>query len=111
VVELPVRRIDFGYFVRPAEETGTGLPKVEPCLGYVILHPHGVVLVDTGMGSHPDVDSHYRPRRRPLAEAFALRVNRSPCSERERQIMWLASSSAAVRRHGPASTRPGSNPT
>jgi len=71
VVELPVRRIDFGYFVRPAEETGTGLPKVEPCLGYIILHPDGVVLVDTGMGSHPDVDAHYRPRRRPMAEALA----------------------------------------
>ena len=71
VVELPVRRVDFGYFIRPAEETGTGQPRAEPCLGYVILHPHGVVLVDTGMGSHPDVDAHYRPRRRPMAEALA----------------------------------------
>jgi N-acyl homoserine lactone hydrolase len=71
VVELPVRRVDFGYFVRPAEETGTGLRKVEPCLGYVILHPDGVVVVDTGMGSHPDVDARYRPRRRPMTEALA----------------------------------------
>lgn len=71
VPQLPVRRIDFGYFVRPAGETGTGQPRVEPCLGYLIAHADGVVVVDTGMGSHPDVDAHYRPRRRPLAEALA----------------------------------------
>lgn len=71
IVELPVCRIDFGYFVLPAQETGTGRPRVEPCLGYVILHPDGVIVVDTGMGSHPDVDAHYRPRRRLLAEALS----------------------------------------
>lgn len=70
-VDLPVRRIDFGYFVRPAEETGTGSSRVEPCLGYLIFHPHGVVLVDTGMGFDPEVDEHYRPCRRTLAEAVA----------------------------------------
>lgn len=63
--------MDFGYFVRPAEETGTGAPRVEPCLGYVVDHPDAVLLFDTGMGSHPDVDAHYRPRRRPLAAALA----------------------------------------
>jgi N-acyl homoserine lactone hydrolase len=71
VIELPVRRVDFGYFVRPAEETESGQARVEPCLGYVIVHPDAVVVVDTGMGSHPDVDAHYRPHRRPLAEALA----------------------------------------
>lgn len=70
VTALPVRRVDFGYFVRPAEETGTGAPRVEPCLGYVIEHRDGVVLVDTGMGSHPEVDAHYRPARRPLPVAL-----------------------------------------
>lgn len=69
--ELTVRRIDFGYFIRPAEETGTGAPRAEPCLGYLVFHPGGVLLVDTGMGSHPDVDAHYRPRRVPLATALA----------------------------------------
>jgi N-acyl homoserine lactone hydrolase len=44
-----VRRVDFGYFVRPAEETGTGAPRVEPCLGYLVAHPDGLVLLDTGM--------------------------------------------------------------
>lgn len=66
-----VRRLDFGYFVRPAEETGTGAPRVEPCLGYLVDHPDGLVLVDTGMGTHPEVDAHYRPARRLLAEALA----------------------------------------
>ena len=66
-----VQRVDFGYFVRPGSETATGDPRVEPCLGYVIDHPHGTVLFDTGMGADPDVDSHYRPRRIELPDALA----------------------------------------
>ena len=65
----PVRRVDFGYFVRPSEETGTGSPRVEPCLGYLVGHPRGVLLFDTGMGGRPDVDAHYRPRRNDLRDA------------------------------------------
>lgn len=68
--ELTVRRVDFGYFVRPAAETGTGRPRAEPCLGYLIDHPGGLVLLDTGMGSHPEVDAHYRPRRQALPAAL-----------------------------------------
>jgi N-acyl homoserine lactone hydrolase len=71
VADVSVRRIDFGYFVRPAQETGTGGPRVEPCLGYLVAHPRGTVLFDTGMGSHPEVDAWYRPRRLALAEALA----------------------------------------
>ena len=66
---------DFGYFVRPAEETGTGLPRVEPCLGYLVDHPAGMVLLDTGMGTYPDVDAHNRPRRLRL-------LSHSPTSQR-----------------------------
>jgi N-acyl homoserine lactone hydrolase len=66
-----IRRLDFGYFVRPAEETGTGSRRVEPVLGYLVSHAGGLVLVDTGMGSHPDVDAHYHPRRQPLPAALA----------------------------------------
>lgn len=69
--DVEVRRIDFGYFVRPGEGTDTGHPWVEPCLGYAVDHPAGLLIVDTGMGSHPDVDAHYRPRRIPLAGALA----------------------------------------
>lgn len=71
MADATVRRVDFGYFIRPAEETGTGAPRVEPCLGYLVRHPDGVVLLDTGMGAHPDVDAHYRPRRRDLEAALA----------------------------------------
>jgi len=60
--DLGVRRLDFGWFVRPGEETGTGSPRVEACLGYLVSHPEGVLLFDTGMGSDPEVDAHYRPR-------------------------------------------------
>jgi N-acyl homoserine lactone hydrolase len=69
--DAAVRRVDLGYFVRPAEETGTGGPRVEPCLGYLIDHPDGLLLLDTGMGSHPDVDAHYQPRRQALPAALA----------------------------------------
>jgi N-acyl homoserine lactone hydrolase len=71
MASITVQRVDFGYFVRPAEETGTGAPRVEPCLGYVVGHPAGPLLFDTGMGSHPEVDAHYRPRRAELEEALA----------------------------------------
>jgi N-acyl homoserine lactone hydrolase len=71
MADLAVRRVDFGYFVRPATETGTGNPRVEPCLGYLVSHPAGLLLVDTGMGSHPDVDAHYRPHRHSLDVALA----------------------------------------
>ncbi len=62
--------MDFGYFVRPGVETETGVARVEPVLGYLIEHAAGAILVDTGMGSHPEVDEHYRPRRVGLAEAL-----------------------------------------
>jgi N-acyl homoserine lactone hydrolase len=65
-----VQRVDFGYFMRPAAETGTAAARLEPCLGYVIEHPRGRLLVDTGMGSHPKVDAHYRPRRIELYTAL-----------------------------------------
>lgn len=65
-----VKRVDFGYFVRPAEETETGQPRIEPCLGYLVSLPEGLLLFDSGMGRHPEVDAHYRPVRTPLAEAL-----------------------------------------
>ena len=66
-----LRRVDFGWFVRPAEETGTGSARVEALLGYALELPDGLLLFDTGMGSHPEVDAHYRPHRRGLDEALA----------------------------------------
>ncbi|HEX9623491.1 MAG TPA: MBL fold metallo-hydrolase [Streptosporangiaceae bacterium] len=70
MADLTVRRVDFGYFVRPAKETG-GAPKVDPCLGYVVDHPAGTILFDTGMGYDPEVDAYYRTRRIELEPALA----------------------------------------
>ncbi|MGH3343030.1 MAG: MBL fold metallo-hydrolase [Carbonactinosporaceae bacterium] len=67
-----VRRVDFGYFVRPAAETGSGAPRVEPVLGYAVAHRSGLLLFDTGIGAgEPDLDAHYRPSRRALRAALA----------------------------------------
>jgi glyoxylase-like metal-dependent hydrolase (beta-lactamase superfamily II) len=66
-----IRRVDFGYFIRPASETGTGEARVESLLGYVIAHPGGPVLFDTGLGfADAEPEAHYRPRRRPLDAAL-----------------------------------------
>ncbi len=66
-----MRRIDYGYFVRPAEETGTGAARVEPTFGYLVDHPEaGLVLVDTGMGGDAEVDAWYQPTRIPLGVAL-----------------------------------------
>ncbi len=66
-----VRRVDFGYFIRPASETGTGQPRVEPVVGYLVGHPQGWLLFDTGVGGgHEDLDAHYRPARIGLARAL-----------------------------------------
>jgi N-acyl homoserine lactone hydrolase len=72
VTDINVRRVNFGYFIRPAEETGTGAARAEACLGYLIEHPDGPLLVDTGMGEDDWVDEHYRPRRIPLPRALGL---------------------------------------
>jgi N-acyl homoserine lactone hydrolase len=59
-----VRRLDLGTFVRPAEETDTGQPRVEAVFGYVVSTPSGVLLLDTGLGAaDEETEAWYRPRR------------------------------------------------
>lgn len=66
-----MRRVDFGYFVRPADEAATGKPRVEALLGYAVVHSDGVLLFDTGLGEgDAEADARYRPTRRPLAGAL-----------------------------------------
>jgi N-acyl homoserine lactone hydrolase len=70
--DTAVRRIDLGYFVRPASETGGPDPRVEPVLAYLVRHDQGLILFDTGIGAaDPETDAHYRPRRRELRTALA----------------------------------------
>jgi N-acyl homoserine lactone hydrolase len=69
---IDVRRVDFGTFTRPPAETGTGKSKIEALLGYVVLHPDGVVLFDTGMGvADEETEAWYQPRRIGLPAALA----------------------------------------
>jgi hypothetical protein len=71
VKNMPVRRLDLGYFVRPASETGGPQPRVEPVLAYLVEHDRGLILFDTGIGSaNPETEAHYRPRRRDLRNAL-----------------------------------------
>lgn len=66
-----IDRLAYGHFVRPAEETGTGRPRVEPALGYLVRHPDGLILFDTGIGvAGPETDAHYQLTRRPFAEVL-----------------------------------------
>jgi N-acyl homoserine lactone hydrolase len=66
-----VRRVDVGYFVRPADESGTGAPRVEPVLGYLVRQGERWLLFDTGIGAgHGDLDAQYRPSRCALATAL-----------------------------------------
>jgi glyoxylase-like metal-dependent hydrolase (beta-lactamase superfamily II) len=67
-----VQRLLLGSFVRPAEETGTGAPRVEGVYGYLVRHPHGLLLLDTGIGrGDEETEQWYRPRRVPLPRALA----------------------------------------
>ncbi|MFF0435804.1 MBL fold metallo-hydrolase [Streptomyces sp. NPDC004327] len=62
-----VETIDLGHFTRPAAEWGGPHDRDEPALAYLVRHPRGTVLFDTGMGEgSPETDAHYRPVRRPL---------------------------------------------
>lgn len=66
-----VRRLELGYFVRPPEETATGLPRVEPVCAYLVRLDRGLLLFDTGIGvGEADLEAHYRPARHGLDEAL-----------------------------------------
>lgn len=66
-----IRRINYGYFIRPASETGTGFAQLEPTLGYAVRYADGVILFDTGLAeADPETAEHYRPHRRTPPEAL-----------------------------------------
>jgi len=69
-----IARLLLGTFVRPAEETGTGQPRVEAVYGYLIRHDRGLALLDTGLGEgDAETEAWYRPQRIPLQQALDLR--------------------------------------
>ncbi|MEU3985647.1 N-acyl homoserine lactonase family protein [Streptomyces sp. NPDC026672] len=70
--KMSVRRLDLGYFVRPASETDGPQPRVEPVLAYLVQHDHGLILFDSGIGrADAGTEAHYRPRRRDLRDALS----------------------------------------
>lgn len=70
--DTAVRRLDLGFFVRPAAETGGPEPRVEPVLAYLVRRDDRLVLFDTGVGAvDPGTEAHYRPQRRALESALA----------------------------------------
>jgi N-acyl homoserine lactone hydrolase len=66
-----VHRLDYGYFTRSAEYTGTGKERLVPAVGYLVRHPEGLLLFDTGIGEDPETDAHYRIVHKPLLPALA----------------------------------------
>src|SRR5947207_5782178 len=65
LVRLPV-----GSFTMP--EDAERLPGQQIVVtAFLIRHPRGVFLFDTGIGHHPDADRIYSPVRRPLDELLA----------------------------------------
>ena len=86
-ISAAVRRVDFGYFIRPPAETGTDMARVEPVLGYLVRTEEKVGLFDTGIGGgYDDLDAHYHPFRRPLPDALA------PHGLTIDDITWVANS-------------------
>jgi len=71
MTDIAVRRIDFGYVIVPGAPDSGEAPHALPCLGYLVIHPDGTLLFDTGIGASAAVDARYRPRRRALADALA----------------------------------------
>jgi glyoxylase-like metal-dependent hydrolase (beta-lactamase superfamily II) len=69
---VAVRRVNLGFFIRPAHEVGGPEPRVEPVLGYLVRRPEGILLFDTGLGAADEgTEARYRPHRRDLTEALA----------------------------------------
>jgi N-acyl homoserine lactone hydrolase len=64
-----IRRLPLGHFTRPADETPANAKIV--VAAYLINHPGGLVLFDSGIAEgNQEVDGRYHPVRRPLAHAL-----------------------------------------
>ncbi|MHB8511020.1 MAG: MBL fold metallo-hydrolase [Actinomycetota bacterium] len=64
-----VVRMHMGEVIAPNEHRLAGL--ITFVEAYVIPHPAGIILFDTGIGYDPEVDAHYRITRTPLFEALS----------------------------------------
>ena len=64
-----IRRMLVGHFTMPAGSTLPG--HVIVVCAYVIRHPKGYVLFDTGIGRHEEAEWIFRPVRRDVRDALA----------------------------------------
>ncbi len=65
-----ITRLDVGEFTFPPDEPWPGETGV--VVAYLIRHPDGIVLLDTGLGlGESELDERYHPRPRPIAEVLA----------------------------------------
>lgn len=64
-----IRRLLLGHFTMPEDSSLAG-HKIVVC-AYLIQHPDGDVLFDTGLGPHPESDRTYRPVARDLRKELA----------------------------------------
>jgi N-acyl homoserine lactone hydrolase len=65
-----IRRVVLGHYTRPAGDPLAGRRIV--VAAYVVPHPGGLLLFDSGFGagSDPELDRYYRTVRRPLRDGL-----------------------------------------
>lgn len=69
---IGIRRLELGWYVRPPAEVDGVHSRTEPVFGYLVDHPAGPLLFDSGIGTvDAETEAHYQPRRRPLEAALA----------------------------------------
>ena len=70
VGSFTITSLDLGRLTVPPGTPMGGT--VLPVQGFLVNHPHGLLLFDTGLGvEHAEYDRLLNPVRRPLAEALA----------------------------------------
>lgn len=67
-----ITRLDLAQVELPDHHPASDLGRVVPVHGFLIEHPAGAILVDTGVGfGNPRIDGLYRPSRVELGELLA----------------------------------------
>jgi len=74
-----IARLHLGHFTVPGDADDHRAGQQIVCAGYLIRHPQGLVLFDTGIGEgDSEAETQYRPMRRSLGEALdAVGLSRS----------------------------------
>jgi len=65
-----IERLDLATVELPDGHPAAALGRTVPVYGYLIDHPDGPLVVDTGVGAHEVIERLYRPTRTGLSEAL-----------------------------------------